>query len=79
MAPKKNTPTLTETKLLKGKEVAERLNLHPVSLSNMRQRSPYLGPPYMKIGRRCVRYPEDLFIEWKNNGLVVPDDDERVA
>jgi predicted DNA-binding transcriptional regulator AlpA len=78
MASQKKTLGLTDTRMLKGREVAERLGMHPVSLSNMRQRARYNGPPYMKLGTR-VRFPEDLLIEWMNKGLVMPDDNERVA
>jgi predicted DNA-binding transcriptional regulator AlpA len=76
MASKTKTIGMTESKLLTTQEAAEIIGLHPVTLSNMRMRK--YGPPYVKLGQRCVRYPLHRLEEWLTKSVVVPDD-ERVA
>ncbi len=49
-------------KWLTTKEVAERLNVAPATLTEWRHEGK--GPPFVKVSRNCVRYPEDQLERW---------------
>lgn len=54
-------------KLYTPEEVAKQLNVSTNTLSNwrvFRKKGILEGPPYVVLGNKSVRYPEDKLIEW---------------
>jgi hypothetical protein len=76
---KTTTPKLPkgflDQRLLTPREAAEKLQLHPISLSNWRARTARTGklhgPYFVKLGGK-IRYPQHLLEQFVADGLVVP-------
>lgn len=69
---KKKISNLLDSPMLTTKEAAALLSLHPVAVSNMRVKK--VGPPYIKMGKGRVRYPQRLLEEWATKNIVIPEE-----
>ena len=58
----------TTDRLLTPAETAERLRLHVTTLAGQRQRGD--GPPYVRLGRKCVRYREADIEAWLESRTI---------
>jgi predicted DNA-binding transcriptional regulator AlpA len=58
-------------RLMDEKEVAEKLGFKVQTLRNMRARRE--GPPYIKVGRRSVRYRENDLESYLNGRRIDPE------
>jgi len=59
--------------LLTPQQVADRLQMHKISVQNMRLKGK--GPPWIRPNGKRVYYPQRLFEEWLNKTLTVPGQD----
>ncbi len=49
-------------RMLTTEQVAELMMTHPNRLKNLRHRGE--GPPFLRLGERSIRYPEDKLRAW---------------
>lgn len=60
----------SSTRLLREPEVAKFLNVGPRCLADWRLRK--VGPPFVRISSRCVRYDIEALHRWVAERLVQP-------